>query len=405
MTHILHTEPNSANPAPRRGVLGNNTKSNSTDVQTRSNRYRLQATAAYLTRSEAEKRGFLVNDFHRVSKCRLVKVKPSISVYKRDQTAFYSNLSVCGSGWVCPLCASKIQAVRRFEIAQALAWASRSGLSAHMVTLTFPHDKSQSLITLLAMQKTAFKFYRSHRSTKQFQDDYGFEGLIRSLEITASRLNGWHPHTHELLFFPSSLSPQLVANFYKKRWLDALIKAGFEVTEKMRSNDSPAFDFISNAKSSDYLAKMGEAGGVDYELSGAKKSGSGRHIFTVLDDFNTKKNKTDAALFIEFLEATKGKAQVFFSRGLKKKAGIEIDLSDEQIAVDSVADDDGFVITLDDIDFDVILKNKARSDFLSICEIGGSVMAKQWLTSRGAAFFEVASFGDSRPVFMLDYGR
>ena len=84
-------------------------------------------------------------------------------------SAFYSGLISCGCVWTCPVCAVKIQERRRQEIAKAINYAYANDLQPVLVTLTFPHSKSQTLSQLLPMQADALARLRKGKLWDQLK--------------------------------------------------------------------------------------------------------------------------------------------------------------------------------------------------------------------------------------------
>ena len=135
-----------------------------------------------------------------------------------------------------------------------------------------------------------------------------------------------------------SIDQQEFLEFIKKRWLACCVRAGLvDETDKkqVKAFDDYAVDVKFNCKASDYLAKTDHKDnlksywGADREIAKAssktsKKEGKGMHPFQLAID-----NKKD--LFIEYVEAIRGKAQLFWSRGLKNKVGI-VEKTDEELA-------------------------------------------------------------------------
>ena len=112
----------------------------------RAERYAMQSIAKDLLPKE------------RVSTCLRMRIKKrgeecceSIKVWQHLDTgrAFYSGLAVCGSVWVCPVCASKISERRKSELHKAITVHKQSGGFLVMVTLTIRHKRIDKLETLL----------------------------------------------------------------------------------------------------------------------------------------------------------------------------------------------------------------------------------------------------------------
>ena len=94
----------------------------------------------------------------RVSKCLRYIVPGASGVdilhSAKHQRASFRNLFVCGSIWMCPICAARISEHRRVNLSDQLA---RLPYFPIMVTYTLRHDVSQKLATLLKTLTNAKK--------------------------------------------------------------------------------------------------------------------------------------------------------------------------------------------------------------------------------------------------------
>jgi hypothetical protein len=63
-----------------------------------------------------------------------------------------------------------------------------------LLTLTLRHALGQSLFFLLGVVTYAWRPVSSGGGFAKLAAEFGIVGWIRSLEITWSRVNGWHPH-------------------------------------------------------------------------------------------------------------------------------------------------------------------------------------------------------------------
>jgi hypothetical protein len=82
----------------------------------------------------------------------------------QKQTAHYGGLMVCGSIWVCPLCAAKISEQRRVKIEQAIARCLATGGAVYLTTYTIAHKHYDSLSTLLESFLAARKRLKQGRT-------------------------------------------------------------------------------------------------------------------------------------------------------------------------------------------------------------------------------------------------
>lgn len=336
-------------------------------------RYEVQSIARLLIGSEGHKLGLAFPfDFHRTAKCRHTTIKDQVSIHQSSEhgSAFYGGLAVCGSVWACPVCTAKVQERRRVEIEKGMKWAYRSGLKAVMITLTFPHLQSDDLGDLLDKLAVALKMLREGRTWKRFKERYGYDSLIRSLEVTIGQ-HGWHPHLHELWFVrPDADAAQMLQDVIDM-WESACSRAGLLSADKAAAFRLHAVDLHDNASTGEYLAKQDDSRhwGADSEIAkGARKKG--QHPFQLLIDAE-KGDKRAGAKYIEFIEAMRKrrKRQLYWSPGLKEKAGI-VEKSDEELAEES-QDRADLLGLLDNLQWRLVRNSDQRAQLLDAAESGG----------------------------------
>lgn len=305
--------------------------------------------------------------FHRTSLCKHAVTGTAgvgVNKLKNAKKAFYTGLQTCGSVWTCPICSNKIQELRRIEIAHAMKYFYAMRKQALMITFTFPHVKTQALDDILTRFKDALDEMRANGSWRRYFKSIGYEGLITSLEITHGH-NGWHPHTHELFFVNADLQEQEVIDFVKEQWLKACLSQNLLSEEKIEDFLKHSIDIRFNCSTSDYLAKFDckTNWGVDREIAKAstkKGKGSGKHPFQLADE-----NKDE--LFIEYVEAIKGRHQLRWSRFLKKKIGIE-EINDKEAAEKEGEDIVELLGIISKADWFKVLDKELRSAILDLAE-------------------------------------
>ena len=103
---------------------------------------------------QAEARAILPNE--RVAECLRAINPMSLGVQvlhsTEHQIAHYKSLIVCGSVWMCPLCAAKISERRRDELERAVTHHVEQG-AVYMATYTVSHSLYSHLLS--GMQKDA----------------------------------------------------------------------------------------------------------------------------------------------------------------------------------------------------------------------------------------------------------
>ena len=343
----------------------------------RSERYLLQNAARTLLNGRGVEEGYQYpSNFHKTAKCLHTRFGDNveISISREHKKAFYGGLVQCGSVWACPVCAAKVQERRRVEIAKGFDWAYSSNKKVIMVTFTFPHYFWQKLNHLLQRQAKAYKRLRAGNPWQRVKDRSGYVGLIRSLEITIGA-NGWHPHTHEAWIVDPDCDTEALKATVSARWLKMCKKEGLVPDGKEEYFLEHAVHIMDNCRTSDYLEKQGDASnwGVDREIAkGASKQGDtkskGAHPFALLREFQ-EGNQKSGKKFLEYVEATKGRAHIFWSQGLKDLVGLD-EKTDEEIAEEKNNNSD-LLGLLTSRQWAIVIRNNDRARILDIVETQG----------------------------------
>ena len=359
----------------------------------RAERYFLQSVARDLFRADGSAKGLQYpSNRHDTAKCLYTRIAPDVDVMRSKEhgRAFYAGLVVCGKVWTCPVCAAKIQERRRLEVAQAFDWAYSNGKKVVMVTFTFPHYHWQRLADLLPKQAEAYKRLRAGKPWDKLKTSIGYTGLIRSLEITLGA-NGWHPHTHEAWIVDRDCDTKALRRKVVARWLTMCRKVGLVPDGKTFAFLKRSVQITDNCSTSDYLAKQDDSRnwGMDRELvkasSKVRKSSKGMHPFGLLADAGAEEpERSDSgARFLEYADAMKGKAQLFWSRGLKDLVGVT-EATDEELAAEQ-QDRADHLAKLSREEWRLVLKRKARAELLDAAEVGGAEAVQRWLSDNVTA--------------------
>ncbi len=276
----------------------------------------------------------------RTDKClRLRQGSKEIQVWqsKEHKTTSYSGLQTCGSVWACPVCSAKIAERRRAEIIAAMAAHKAAGGCMNLLTLTAPHQRVDQLGELLKKQALALKKMFADFTVRKVLTEMGVLGQIRALEVTHGRLsdfnNGWHPHYHLLLFCGSGVDLARFDGPQMKDWSVRLYLRWAACCEGAGLG-TPSFahglKLDDGSKAAKYVAKWG----LEDEMTKGhtKKATNGETPFDFLRAYLVDgTDKQAGALFKEFAETFKGKRQLYWSPGLKKRFAIG-ESSDEELA-------------------------------------------------------------------------
>jgi hypothetical protein len=261
-------------------------------------------------------------------------------------TAHYGNLMTCGYVWSCPICAPKVAARRAVEVEQAITAHHQAGGRVLFLTLTVPHYAHDDLAQLLPDYTGALSSFWSRRGVKDALRVVGFAGSIRALEVTHGG-NGWHPHTHYLLFVNDLdvLAQSVLEDRLRLTWERVVSsKLNRNVTVhglslvKVGGGSQNGGTDEDAGQLARYVVKSLEDSvwGAPQEMTrGHIKKGrqGGRTPFALLHDYATGDDKQAGALFVEFVRAFHGRRQLSWSKGLRSKLlGSEVEVTDQQLA-------------------------------------------------------------------------
>jgi len=287
----------------------------------------------------------------------------------------------------------------RFNVA-----GKETGGMVFLATYTFQHGKEEGGAGCLGAQldklRKAMRDLTGHRHYKQILERSETIGAIRAMEVTYGEMNGWHPHVHQLLFADKlalkvdhrpghvgeTIYRQSALGGIRKVWARLLLRAGLggfpldrqgnptstgmvpgEAFGKLRHLLTRCFTVQCGTYADDYIAKFGREGeeaawGMADELAKGHIKTPRRTQHTtpwgLLCDF-LEGDKRAAWLFREYAEAFHGKAQLYWSKGLKAALGVG-EVGNEEIAATPEFRCNETVIKLDDEQWRLILSRNAR---------------------------------------------
>lgn len=278
----------------------------------------------------------------RPARCRW-RLGELVGVHHGDGTAHWSGLERCASIWACPVCSAVVRAERAAEIQQAVERHQASGGSLVFVTLTMRHGLDDALAVTLNAAIKAWQNLLRNQAWEKFKDRYGVDGYVRAVEVTHGHENGWHPHVHALFFVNRPLTDDEAEQWRSSmfdRWSRYVVKYGGGMPTALRGVDVRPADKDGTVVAQ-YLSKIQEAPpepkrqAIGHELARSDmKTGRGRHgrmPFELLDSTS----KRDAALWVEYVEATKGRRAITWSKGLRERLELDVERTDEQVIQDA----------------------------------------------------------------------
>lgn len=297
---------------------------------------------------------------HRIGVCcrMMAPGQGAVRVMRTEKAAHYGGLMTCGSVWVCPICGSKISETRRRELQAGMKrWVGAGGGVYHLV-LTLPHYDHQPLVEVLGGLGKARRVMKNRKSWKTFLREIALGGMVRSLEVTYG-VNGWHPHTHDLLFVRPG-HPEGIETCEARileMWERACVSVGLP---RPNQRGCQIQDGRNAAK---YVSKWG----VDCEMTKSHiKRGLGENK-TPWDMLRAvgEGHREWGTRFREYADAFHGRHQLEWSRGLRDELGLKEQVSDAEIAS---TEEEGaeFLGFIGWNDWKVILAEEKRGELLEV---------------------------------------
>lgn len=388
-------------PAPGRTPLGLYARSSDRrGVHTRGGRgvrYRVQEAVQHLLHAPGLPRELQ----NRICTCHYSRRSAEVEVRQNQVTGrcHYRGLETCLNVWACPVCNGAITEKRREELQRAVsAWKEQGG-ECYLVTLTFPHQRSDRIADLLALMRRAADRFNTSKTVRAVRERAGYEGHVRALEPTWGSWHGWHPHFHMLYF--CAPGQRAVLEEMRPAWIEAVIKTGLADRSKLNDmlrgadGESPAFDVQNGDYAAEYIAKYGhepslqskietgETWGIAREMvKGMSKNGrrlSGvtpmtlAAVYAGVAELPGMKRGRAGALFSEFALAFKGQRQLYWSPGLRKRLNMGRLFTDAELAeLDDKRPEEVTVCRLNKDEWDLVKSRSARDEVLREVELWGA---------------------------------
>lgn len=251
---------------------------------------------------------------------------------------FFNGIANCGGYWRCPVCALKISESKKELLSGLITAHQEKGFSIGFLTLTVRHSRVDTLKKSLEKISNNYRSFQNQRFFSREKIELGFIGQVKTLEITYSKENGWHPHLH-LLFFYNHSDLKKIEKFQKEfisKWSQYKDNNGTVKAQNQK---------ILSSDVSDYLAKYD----ITSEMTkGQIKSSKGLTPFTALakiacGDYEDYQEKHLLyGIYSCYVEQTQGKHFVNISNSLRTEYAEVIeqyDKTDEEIVNETDIDE------------------------------------------------------------------
>jgi len=400
---------------PRQAPLGNNTKLRGTPSQeaseaqqfeqmSRSRAYQLKARAAELLPNERVR--ICMN--HRVKTSELVNLN-IVGAVGEPGRAYFTNLMVCKSVWICPVCARAEAEERRIELQAAIdVWHMAGGTTLHLVH-TLQHHRYESCEVVVDGLQDAVRRFWDGRPMRSLVTEFGIGGRVYVVEGTYGAINGWHPHRHTVLFINGSLTEAQIGDMENRMsayWGEVVGRIGryasLEHGLMIVHHDNDAeyladyFNKFGHPPTDPELAKRWTAANEltkgHLKLTRRAESFTPMDLLAIYDqlaDFEEIEGDGESEkeevgrLYQEYAAAFKGRKQLVWSRGLRERIatlkaelGIESEPKPEPKPTWTA-------VQFPEQPLIEVRKRQLQPILLNLAEIGGDVAIKAFLEGEG----------------------
>jgi len=355
------------------GVRERGKKGRPLDPRTNKKRFKIQRVTRNLLRGERiVTRNGKERDRWAVVGCNMNMLGDVVGIYRAVDggDARYAGVVTCGSVWTCPVCAGRIAEERRLEIQLAIRKHVAQAGAVYLMTLTAPHTRELPLETFLTLFRDALKRFKNCKTYKRISTRYARVGSVRSLEVTWGE-NGWHPHTHDLVFAgPGLLDDYHAIEELRQEWVRICIKV--ELGDNSKRNDMLAhgFDLRGGDYAADYVAKFGrqpelDEWGISDELtrSHSKTGSRAGHMTPFALLIACERGDAHAGeLFVKYAHAFEHERMLYWSPKLKARFGIN-EATDEDLARAPLPREER-IAELDGDQWRLVVSREARGELL-----------------------------------------
>jgi hypothetical protein len=320
----------------------------------------------------------------------------TVTVRNRRDTgqAYYSGLQVCGVAAACPCCGARIAEERAQRVGLAIAaWGAQGGQVA-LVTLTFAHHAGQALAPNLDALLAAYRSLVRGGSYRRLKARYGLAHLIKGIELTWSAANGWHPHLHVLGFFVGGFD---VVAFERELWALWSAQLGRVARSCTRAHGLKVQQGFTNAHK--YVTKIGRQWGLADEVARANQKRGRAGSYSPPDLLRACRDGTlpvAPALFVEYVEALRGRHVFQWSAGLAAAVGLADERSDREVA-EGVDQADPVLVEFDGAAWAAVRRAGGIVRLLEIADAGDAAAVRAFVADCRAQVSPVGGWLEGLP--------
>jgi len=283
---------------------------------------------------------------------------------------------------------------RSIDIGLALAWAAANGFHVIWGSLTTWHTVGMPLRWLIEVQRRAWRDVVGSKTWRAWAEERGGNrvGYIRAAEITVGN-HGWHPHFHPLIIVQGDRADaERYAAWMVKAWRAAVVKAGgrasggkaqyLTVLEPGAAGEAVA-NYVTKARYTPAGLAM-EAVWSQSKFGGRKGRVEATEAHWLLLQAAALSVEFEGLLWWEFEHATQGHRMIAWSRGLRAKAGLGKQTTDEAEAARNIGSAEDMVCYITQQGWRTVLRVPAlQAGILDVLEQGGWAALRVYLADNG----------------------
>lgn len=258
-------------------------------------------------------RGF--TSVERVAKCGVTRFS-QVTIQRYKGRAFFKGLITCGSVHLCPPCSDKILTRRATEARKAAqSWFDRGG---YLYSATFTLPNAKGLQNLFKVSREAWSAVVAGKAWQADKEKLGVLGYLLAQEVKFTAQQEWNHHFHILFFADRPVGPDELKEWHARlvsRWIRRALRSNVVVSPDAQSIDEVRHSQKDFIRALSYLFK--DSAGSVQPLS------SSLSMSELLSAAIANSHSWAREAWSEWERASKGKAKVRYSHGLKERLGIQ----------------------------------------------------------------------------------
>ena len=281
-----------------------------------------------------------VEQFLNVKGDKGVKLEMPITLRRDNSGTSFGGLMSCRNPFYCPTCSPKVLIDKSNELKNISSnfLDENEEYCCLMITQTLSHSKNDKLKPLLKDLKASNAYLKAGSFRTNLEKDFGFYSAVRAIETTHSRVNGWHPHLHEIWYFKKSLTVKQVIELKERLFFKYLhklklkgrsasdlrgldisfcVREGTEISKYSTATKMPidlSLKVDGSSSAALYVTKFDKELTMDFTKLQKQQNVS---FFGVLARYSETNNKADSDLIIEFVDAMHGQRRLNIPKSMK----------------------------------------------------------------------------------------